>query len=64
MNQDDLDQIRQCMISKKTLVMVDDVGKTKNLTSLYNFSLIQKMELLKKSTCELSKLANSKISCK
>jgi hypothetical protein len=33
-NQDDLDQIRQCMISKKVLVVVDDVGKVKNLTSL------------------------------
>ncbi len=33
-NQDDLDQIRQCMISKKVLVVVDDVGKAENLTSL------------------------------
>ncbi len=33
-NQKDLDQIRQCMISKKVLVMVDDVGNAKNLTSL------------------------------
>jgi GTPase SAR1 family protein len=33
-NQDDLDEIRQCMISKKVLVVVDDVGKAKNLTSL------------------------------
>jgi energy-coupling factor transporter ATP-binding protein EcfA2 len=33
-NQDDLDQIRQCMISEKVLVVVDDVGKAENLTSL------------------------------
>jgi energy-coupling factor transporter ATP-binding protein EcfA2 len=33
-NQDDLDKIKQCMISKKVLVVVDDVGNTKNLTSL------------------------------
>jgi energy-coupling factor transporter ATP-binding protein EcfA2 len=33
-NQNDLDQIRQCMISKKVLVVVDDVGKAENLTSL------------------------------
>ncbi len=29
-----LDQIRQCMTSKKVLVVVDDVGNAKNLTSL------------------------------
>jgi len=33
-NQDDLDQIKQCMISKKVLVVVDDVGKAENLKSL------------------------------
>jgi nucleoside-triphosphatase THEP1 len=33
-NQDDLDRIKQCMISEKVLVVVDDVGKTENLTSL------------------------------
>jgi hypothetical protein len=33
-NEKDLDQIRQCMISKKVLVVVDDVGKADNLTSL------------------------------
>ncbi len=33
-NQKDIDQIRQCMISKKVLVVVDDVGKAENLTSL------------------------------
>ncbi|KAH9556507.1 hypothetical protein CY35_07G031900, partial [Sphagnum magellanicum] len=33
-NKKDLDQIRQCMISKKVLVVVDDVGNAKNLTSL------------------------------
>jgi hypothetical protein len=33
-NQDDLDRIRQCMISEKVLVVVDDVGKVDNLTSL------------------------------
>ncbi len=32
-NQDDLDRIRQCMISEKVLVVVDDVGKGENLTS-------------------------------
>jgi len=36
-NQDDLDEIRQCMISKKVLVVVDDVGKVENLTSLQLF---------------------------
>ncbi len=36
-NQDDLDKIRQCMISKKVLVVVDDVGKAENLTSLQLF---------------------------
>ncbi|KAH8957731.1 hypothetical protein BDL97_07G106300, partial [Sphagnum fallax] len=36
-NQDGLDQIRQCMISKKVLVVVDDVGKAENLTSLQLF---------------------------
>ncbi|CAM6024430.1 unnamed protein product [Sphagnum balticum] len=29
-----IDQIKQCMISKKVLVVVDDLGKAKNLTSL------------------------------
>ncbi|CAM6074482.1 unnamed protein product [Sphagnum tenellum] len=33
-NQNDLDRIRQCMISEKVLVVVDDVGKAENLTSL------------------------------
>ncbi|KAH8955609.1 hypothetical protein BDL97_08G149100 [Sphagnum fallax] len=33
-NQKDLDQIKQCMISKKVLVVVDDVGNEENLTSL------------------------------
>jgi len=33
-NKKDLDQIRQCMISKKVLVVVDDVGNAENLTSL------------------------------
>jgi hypothetical protein len=28
LNKEDLDQIKQCMISKKVLVVVDDVGKT------------------------------------
>ncbi len=33
-NEIDLDQIRKCMILKKILVVVDDVGKAENLTSL------------------------------
>ncbi len=33
-NKEDFDKIRQCMISKKVLVVVDDVGKMENLTSL------------------------------
>jgi hypothetical protein len=33
-NEKDLDKIRQCMILKKVLVVVDDVGKAENLTSL------------------------------
>jgi energy-coupling factor transporter ATP-binding protein EcfA2 len=36
-NQNNLDQIRQCMVSKKVLVVVDDVGKAENLTSLQLF---------------------------
>ncbi|KAH8940546.1 hypothetical protein BDL97_15G094200 [Sphagnum fallax] len=33
-NKEDLKQIKDCMISKKVLVVVDDVGKAENLTSL------------------------------
>jgi energy-coupling factor transporter ATP-binding protein EcfA2 len=33
-NKEDLDKIKQCMISKKVLVVVDDVGKAQSLTSL------------------------------
>jgi hypothetical protein len=33
-NKKNLDKIRQCMISKKMLVVVDNVGKAHNLTSL------------------------------
>jgi ABC-type dipeptide/oligopeptide/nickel transport system ATPase component len=33
-NQEDIDKIKQCMISKKVLVVVDDVGKVENLTFL------------------------------
>ncbi len=33
-SQKDLDQIRQCMILEKVLVVVDNVGKAENLTSL------------------------------
>jgi hypothetical protein len=33
-NQDDLHRMRQCMISEKVLMVVDDVGKADNLTSL------------------------------
>jgi len=33
-NKKDFDQIRQCMISKKVLVVVNDVSKAENLTSL------------------------------
>jgi hypothetical protein len=33
-NEEDLDKIRQCMISEKVLVVVDDVGKVENLSSL------------------------------
>ncbi len=36
-NQKDLDQIRQSMISKKMLMVVDDVGKVENFTSLQLF---------------------------
>ncbi|CAM6033858.1 unnamed protein product [Sphagnum compactum] len=31
-NKEDFDKIRQCMISKKVLVVVDDVGKVENLS--------------------------------
>jgi len=34
MNKEDLDQIKQCMKSKKHLVVVDDVGKKENLEAL------------------------------
>jgi nucleoside-triphosphatase THEP1 len=37
-NKEDLDRIKQCMISKKVLVVVDDVGKVENLTSLQFFT--------------------------
>jgi energy-coupling factor transporter ATP-binding protein EcfA2 len=33
-NKEDLDKIRQCMILEKVLVVVDDVGKVEDLTSL------------------------------
>ncbi len=33
-NTEDLDKIKQCMISEKVLVVVDDVGKVENLKSL------------------------------
>jgi len=33
-NKENLDKIRQCMISKKILLVVDDVGKAENFTSL------------------------------
>jgi len=33
-NKEDLDKIRQCMMSKKVLVVVDNVGKAENLRSL------------------------------
>ncbi|CAM6040584.1 unnamed protein product [Sphagnum compactum] len=33
-DKEDLDKIRQCMISKKVLVVVENVGKAKNLTFL------------------------------
>ncbi|CAM6033424.1 unnamed protein product, partial [Sphagnum compactum] len=33
-NKEDLDKINQCMILKKVLVVVDNVGKAENLTSL------------------------------
>jgi energy-coupling factor transporter ATP-binding protein EcfA2 len=33
-NKEDLDKIRQCMISEKVLVVLDDVGEVENLTSL------------------------------
>jgi predicted secreted protein len=34
LNKENLDQIKQCMISKKVLVVVDDVGKKENLEAL------------------------------
>jgi nucleoside-triphosphatase THEP1 len=36
-NKEDLDKIKQCMTSEKVLVVVDDVGKVENLTSLQLF---------------------------
>jgi hypothetical protein len=33
-NKEDLDKIKQCILSKKVLVVVDDVGTMENLTSL------------------------------
>jgi Ni2+-binding GTPase involved in maturation of urease and hydrogenase len=33
-NKKDLDQIKQCMISEKVLVVVDDIGNVENLTTL------------------------------
>jgi homospermidine synthase len=47
-NQKDLDQIRQCMKLEKVLVVVDDVGKAKNLTSLqFLHNNVQRIQLLK-----------------
>jgi hypothetical protein len=63
-NKKNLDQIKQCMISQKMLVVVDDVGQGENLTSLQ--FLIDKAtknatsKSKKQSTCELLKLANLK----
>jgi len=34
LNEEHLDQIKQCMISKKKLMVVDDVGKMENLEAL------------------------------
>ncbi len=34
MNKEELDKIKQCVISEKVLVVVDNVGKAENLTSL------------------------------
>ncbi len=34
MNKEELDKIRQCVISEKVLVVVDNVGKAENLISL------------------------------
>jgi energy-coupling factor transporter ATP-binding protein EcfA2 len=34
LNKEDLDRIKQCMISKKVLVVVDDVGEKENLQAL------------------------------
>jgi nucleoside-triphosphatase THEP1 len=34
LNEKHLDQIKQCMISKKVLVVVDNVGKMENLGAL------------------------------
>jgi ABC-type uncharacterized transport system ATPase subunit len=53
-NEDDLDQIRQCMLSKKVLVVVDDVGKAENLESLQ--LLIEKGA--KNATCKSRVLVN------
>jgi hypothetical protein len=33
-NKEELDKIKQCVISEKVLVVVDNVGKAENLTSL------------------------------
>ncbi len=53
-NKEHLDKIRQCMISEKMLVVVDDVGKAKNLTSLQ--LLINKDA--KNATCKSKVLVN------
>jgi energy-coupling factor transporter ATP-binding protein EcfA2 len=37
LNKEDIDQIKQCMILKKVLVVVDDVGKKDNLEALLQF---------------------------
>jgi len=65
-NKEDLDKIRQCMILEKVLVVVDDVGKVENLTSLQ--LLIDKAH--KNATSRSKVLVNCrnwqslKISCK
>jgi hypothetical protein len=53
-SKEDLYKIRQCMISEKVLVVVDDVGKAKNLTSL---QLLTNKDA-KKATCKSRILVN------
>jgi energy-coupling factor transporter ATP-binding protein EcfA2 len=44
LNKEDLDQIKQCVISKKVLVVVDDVGKKENFGALLQLLIVTNVD--------------------